>query len=195
MNAAMPAPDPLGLVCVPNASAGALGSLRVLKHLDEGRLVCHQGGHVAGVCRHERERGHRAATARKHLDRVGAERFDDRVHVIRLDRGRVVDPAVFACAAAQATRVIGDHGAVGEVLRQRGEAAGVHGLADHEQRWAPVGGGQRAADIVSDTGPGGFQHVCRHHGSVDVSHAQNSSDLPPKPPGAATAGQIYRWRA
>ena len=77
--------------------------------------MCHQGGHVVGVGRHERERGHRAATAGEHLDRADAECFDHGVHVVRLEGGGVVDPAVFAGAAAEAARVVGDHGAVGEV--------------------------------------------------------------------------------
>jgi hypothetical protein len=90
---------------------------------------------------YERERGHRAPTAREHLDRASGERLDDRVHVVRLDRRRIVDPTVSADAAAEAARVIGDHGAVGEVRRQCAEAAGVHRLTDHDQRWASVGGG------------------------------------------------------
>src|SRR5215467_5096272 len=57
---------------------------------------------------------------------------DNGVHIVCLDGGRVVDPAVFADATAEAAWVIGDHGAVGEVRRQRTEAAGVHGLGDHE---------------------------------------------------------------
>ncbi len=75
----------------------------------------HQSGHVVGVRRHERQPGHRAATAPEHLDRADAERLDHGVHVIGLDRGRMVDPAVLAGAAAEAARVSGDHGAVGEM--------------------------------------------------------------------------------
>jgi len=45
---------------------------------------------------------------------AGAECFDHGVHVAGLERGGVVDPAVFAGAAAEAARVIGDHSAVGE---------------------------------------------------------------------------------
>ena len=78
--------------------------------------------------------------------------------------GVVVDPAVLAGAAAEAARVVGDDGAVGEVRRQRAEAAGVHRLADHEQRRASVGGGQRAVDVVGDVDLGGFKHVRRRHG-------------------------------
>ena len=149
---------PLGLVHIPKAGAGALGSLGVGEHRDDRRLVCHQRRHDVGVCRHERERGHRAATAREHLDRANAERLDNGVYVVRLDRGRILDPAVLAGAAAEASWVIGDHGAVGEERRQRTEAAGVHGLADHEQWWPSVGGGQRAVDVVGDVYLGGFKH-------------------------------------
>src|SRR3954471_14514065 len=103
--------------------------------------------------------------AREHLDRAGAERLDNGVHVIRLDRRRVLDAAVLAGAAAEAARVISDHGAVGEVRRQRAEAAGVHGLTDHEQRRASVGGRQCAADVIGDVGPGSFKDP--GHGSTD----------------------------
>jgi hypothetical protein len=141
---------------------GAFGRRGVGEHGDEWRLVGHQGCYVVGIGRHERERGHRAATAREHLDGAGAERLDDSVYVGRLDRGRVVDPAVLADAAAEAARVIGHHGPVREVRRQRVEAAGVHRLGDHEQRWASVDGGQRATDVIGDLGLGGFEHVRRH---------------------------------
>jgi hypothetical protein len=89
----------------------------------------------------------------------------------------MVDPAVSADAAAEAARVIRDHGPVREVRRQRVEAAGVHRLTDHEQRWASVGGGQRATDIVGNLGPGGFEHVRRRHDSFDRTRGENSSDL------------------
>jgi hypothetical protein len=106
---------PLGLVRVPNARTGALGSLGVGKHRDEGGLVRYQGRDVVRVGGHERERGHHAAAAGEHLDRADAERLDDGVHVVGLERRRIVDPAVLAGAAAEAARVVGDHGAVGEV--------------------------------------------------------------------------------
>jgi hypothetical protein len=53
------------------------------------------------------------------------------VHIVRLDGGYVVDPAVFADAATETARVIDNHSAFGEVRRQRAEAAGVHRLPDH----------------------------------------------------------------
>jgi hypothetical protein len=165
---------PAGLVRVPNAGEGALGGCGVGENRDERRLVRHQGGHVAGAGRHERERVHRPATAREHLDRADTERLNDGVYVVRLDRGRMIDPVVFAAAAAEAARVIGDHGAVGEVRSQRTEAAGVHRLADHEQRWASVSGGQRAVDVVDDIDLGGFKHVRLRHDNVDSLRVQNS---------------------
>src|SRR5207247_5249943 len=125
----------LGLVRVAEGGAGALGRSGVGEHWDEWRLVGHQGRYVVGIGRHERERRHRAATAREHLDGAGAERLDDGVYVVRLDRGIVIDPAVLADAATKAARVIGDHGPVREVRRQRLEAAGGHRLADPGQRW------------------------------------------------------------
>ncbi len=135
----------------------------------------HQGRHVVRIGRHERECGHRAATAREHLDWAGVECLDKAMYVVRLDRGRMVDPAVLADAAAEAARVIGDHGPVREVRCQRGEAAGVHRLADHEQRWASVGGGQRATDVVGNVGPVGFERVHSRHDSFDRSRVENSS--------------------
>src|SRR5439155_11024567 len=114
----------------------------------------------------------RATTAREHLDRSDAESLDDGMHIACLNGGRVLDLAVFADAAAEAARVIGDHGAVGEVRRQRTEAAGVHGLGDHEQRWTSVGGGQRAADVIDDVGFGGYKLV-RLHRNIDFSQVEN----------------------
>ena len=158
----------LGRVCVAKLGHRALGGFRVGKHGHEGRLMGHQNGDIVGVCRHERERGDRTTTAREHLDRAGVESPDDGVHIACLDGGCVVDPTVFADAAAEAARVIGDHGAVGEVRRQRAEAAGVHRLPDHEQRGASVGGGQRALDVVDDVGLAGIEGV-RIHVHVWVS--------------------------
>ena len=115
MKAAMPTSHPLASICVPHTALGALGGRGVGQQREERRLVCHQRGHVVGVGRHERERGHRAATAGEHLDRADAEGFDHGVHVVSLEGGRIVDPAVLAGAAAEAARVVGDQGAVGEV--------------------------------------------------------------------------------
>src|SRR5829696_8477733 len=57
-------------------------------------------------------------------------------------------------------------------------AAGVHRLTDHEERWASVGGVQRATDVVGDLGPGGFEHVRRRHDSFDCSRGEKSSVTP-----------------
>ena len=164
----------------------ALGRLGVGEHRDEGRLVRHQGGHVAGVGRHERERSHGTPAAGEHLNGPGAECLDDGVNVVCLDRGRIVDPAVSASAAAEAARVIGDHGAVGEVRGQRAKAAGGHGLTDHEQRWTSVGGGQRAVNVIGDVGPGRFKCVCGGHGVSDHSRGEKSSLRQRPPPQMST---------
>src|SRR5207248_987907 len=104
--------------------------------------------------------------------RSGAESLYDAVHIACLDGGIVVDPTIFARAAAEAARVVGDHGAVGKVRRQRAEPAGVHGLADHEQRWTFVSRGQRAVDVIDDVGLGGYELV-RLHRSIDVPQVEN----------------------
>jgi hypothetical protein len=171
MKAAMPAPEPFASYASRKAARGALGRSGVGKHRDGRRLVGHQGCYVVGIGRDERERRHRAATAREHLDGAGGERLDDGVDVVRLDRGIVVDPGVLADAAAQAARVIGDHGPVGKVRRQGVEAAGGHRLADHEQRWTAVDGGQRAPNVVGDLGLGGFEHV-RCHASTTTPESK-----------------------
>ena len=135
----------------------------------------HEGGYIAGMCRHERERRHSAPTAGEHLDRADPERLDDGVHIIGLDGGRVVDAAVLAGAATEAARVIGDHGAIREMRGQGGEAAGLHGLSDHEQRRASVGAGWRSVDVVGDVDLGRLEHVCGCHAGFDLSFVKKSS--------------------
>ena len=68
----------------------------------------HQGRHVVGIRRHERECGHRAATAREHLDRPGAERLDNGMYVLRLDRGRMwaTSWALKALTAADEKKIV-----------------------------------------------------------------------------------------
>jgi hypothetical protein len=116
MKAAMPAPDPFASYAS-RTPARARSAAGVGEHRDERWLAGNQGCQVAGISRHERERRHRAATAREHLDRAGVQRLDNGMDVVRLDRGRMVDPAVPADAAAEAARVIRDHGPVPEVRR------------------------------------------------------------------------------
>src|ERR1039457_2497655 len=89
-----------------------------------------------------------ATTACEHLDRADAESPDDSVHIVCMDGRHVVNSAIFAHAATETARVMGDHGAVGEVRCQRAKTAGVHRLPEHEHRWTTVGGGQRALDVV-----------------------------------------------
>ena len=68
-----------------------------------------------------------------------------RVHVVGLLLGGVVGAAVLARAPAEAARVVGDDGAVGEVRARASKSAGVHGLGD-QQQW-------RAARSAAGSGP------------------------------------------
>ena len=94
----------------------------------------HKSAHVSGVSHYQSECTHRCAAAREHLHRAGAKRDDDAVQILGVLLGGVVGPAVVADAAANAAGVVRDDGAVAEVRRECGEAAGVHGSTDHEQR-------------------------------------------------------------
>src|SRR5690606_35367679 len=98
----------------------------------------------------------------------------ERVQIGGLGLWAVVVSAVLADAAAQAARVVGDHGAVGEVGRKRAEALCRHGLTDHEQRGAPVSGRQRATDVVDEVDLGCLESVCSHT-PMDCLHLENSS--------------------
>src|SRR5262245_37852210 len=64
--------------------------------------------------------------------------------------------------ATSASAVVGDHGAVREMRRQRSEAAGIHWLADHDQRWVSIGGRQRAVDVVDEVDIGSLEHLRSH---------------------------------
>ena len=144
----MPALDPLDSYASRTAARARSRRLGVREHRDQRWLVRDQGDHVVGIGRHERERGHRAAAAREHVDRTGAERLDQGVHVVRLDRGRIVDAAVSARAAAEAARVVGDDRAVGEIARRawrsprRSSADRSSSAAGVRRRWA-AGRGRR----------------------------------------------------
>jgi hypothetical protein len=174
MKAAMPAFDP---PC--SYGAGPLGRLRVGEHRDQGRLVRHQREHIARVGRHQGQRGDRAAAATEQFHRANAERLDESVHVLGLVGRRVVDPTIRARAPAEPARVIRDHRAVREIRRQRGEAGRLHRLADHEQRWASLGGRQRATHVVDELGRGNPQDVRCRHDCVDRLRYRNSSHRTP----------------
>ena len=130
-----------------NVALGGEGPLGVGKDAEQRWLMRHERGHVGGVSRHQGERGDRPAAAREQLHRTGAERLDKVVQVLGLPLGVVVGAAVGASAAAEAPGIVCD-GAVVEVRREGAEATGVHGLGDHEQRRAPIGGRQVAAHVI-----------------------------------------------
>jgi hypothetical protein len=165
----------VGLIRIADPGQGTLRCLGVREHVDQRRLVGDQGDHVVGMIGDERERGHRAPAAREHLGGTSAKGINQGVHVVGLDRGRIVDTAVSARAAAQAARVIRDHRSVRKMGRERGEPLGGHRLTDHDQRRSSVGGGQRAVDVVDDVGFGGLERACCPHVSLDPVRDQNSS--------------------
>src|SRR5579884_1837785 len=111
-----------------------------------------RGGHVVWIRRNEGKRRYCPTTACKHLDRSGRERIDDRVHVLGLDRGVMVDATIFPGAASQPAGVIRHHRAIWKVGGERAEPAGIHGLADHEERWTSVGGRQWPLYVEDDVG-------------------------------------------
>jgi hypothetical protein len=125
--------------------------------------MCHQGGDILGIGRHEGEGGHGTAAAREQLYLPDAQRLDDRVHVVRLNCRVMVDAAVLAGAAAEAARVVRDDGAVRKEGGQRGEAAGLHRLPDHEQRRAPVRRRHGAVEVVGEIGVGRLEHLGGRH--------------------------------
>src|SRR5712691_6882735 len=178
MKAAIPAPDPL-------ASYASRTPVRARSAACASGSTGIRGGSCA--TRHVTSLGYAATSASAvtappllaNISTGPTPRAHDGVHIVCLDGGSVDYLAIFADAAAEAARVIGDHGAIGEVRRQRTEAAGVHGLGDHEQWWASSSGGQRAVDVVDDVGLDGFKLVCRHM-SIDFSLVENSSDSTPR---------------
>jgi hypothetical protein len=142
---------PLGQVHVAKAVAGPLRRGGVGQRRDERRLVGDQRGHVVGVGRHERERGHRTAAAGEHLHRADPERSDHRVHVFGLDLGHVVQPVVLADTAAEPAWVVGDHGAVREVRREGAKPLASMGwpIMNSGGRPSAVGSGPRTSYAMS----------------------------------------------
>ncbi len=112
----------------------ALGGLRVREHTGKRGLMGDEGSHVLGMGGHQGQRGHCAAAAGEEVDRPGAERSDDRVHILGLHIRNVGDLSIAAGAPPQATRVVCDHDAVGKVGGEGAKAARIHRLADHDER-------------------------------------------------------------
>ncbi len=141
---------------------GTFGAFRVGEDTGQWRLMGDESSQVARVGGHQCQSGHCSAAAREHVDRSGAERRDDRMHILGLHDGRVGDLAVAACAPPQAAWVVRDHLAVGEVRRQCPKAARIHRLADHDERCMPVLSVPRVGDIVDDLGAGRADAVRFH---------------------------------
>jgi hypothetical protein len=90
------------------------------------RLVRDQRPDVLRVPGHEGERVDRATAAGEQVDRA-TDRLDEPMQVVGVDVGRHRAGRIGLRAALDAAWVVGDQGAVGEVPRQRAEAAGAIG--------------------------------------------------------------------
>jgi hypothetical protein len=62
----------------------------------------------------------------KKVDRPPSDRLDKPMQVVGVNVGRHRAGWIGLHAALDAAWVVGDHGAVGEVLRQRAESGGAH---------------------------------------------------------------------
>jgi hypothetical protein len=152
----------------PGAPAAALvgllhragGRQRVLpvgQDRGERRLVRDQRPHVPRVPGHQRERVDRAAAAGEQVDRPATDRLDEPVQVVGVDVGRDRAGRVGLHAALDTAWVVGHHGAVGEVPRQRGEPGGAHRRADQQQDRPAAG--VVAPNVVGQGGAGDVQGV------------------------------------
>ena len=99
----------------------------------ERGLVRHERPHVLGVLGDQRQRVHRAAAAGEQVDRSASELLDDPVDVVGVLLGRRRGGRLGQLAALAPARVVGDHGAVGEVARQGAEAGRAHRRGGQEQ--------------------------------------------------------------
>lgn len=110
-----------------------------------------EGADQVGVGRHQGKAVDRTAAAGEQVDLADAQRLDHTPDVVGvLLRGRLRG-VVGALAATDAARVVGHDRPVGEVRGQGGEAAGLHGRADHHQhRTIRRRVGQVAPDVVRD---------------------------------------------
>lgn len=86
----------------------------------------------------------------------------------------MVDPPVLARAATEPARVIDGSGPLREARREPGEARGVRGLPDHEQRRASVCGRQRPANVINEVHVGCLECVSLHT-RADRSRCGNPS--------------------
>lgn len=86
---------------------------------------------VAVLC-HQRQCVDSSAAAGEHIHRPGTHRFDEPAEIGGVFGGRAGARTVVPDAAADTARVIGHHGAIGEVPRQGAETARLHGRADEQ---------------------------------------------------------------
>jgi hypothetical protein len=124
-----------------------------------------QRPHLIGVLGDERQRVHRTAAAREHVDRSAPELLDDPMQVGGVHLGRRRDRRLGQLAALASAGVVGHHGAVGEVAGQGAEAGRGHGCGHQEQNRlgavvvaSEVIGQSRAGDVERFGGWRGCGH-------------------------------------
>jgi hypothetical protein len=155
--------DELGHPGAPAAALVGLGDraggrhrvLAVGQDGGERRLVGDEGPHVLGVLGHEGERVDRATAAGEQVDRTSTDRLDEPMQVVGVHLGSHRAGWIGLHAALDAAWVVGDHGAVGEVLRQRGEAGRAHRGAHQQQD--RLGAGVAAPNVIGKGGAGDVQ--------------------------------------
>ena len=114
------------LVGLGDRAGGRQRVLAVGQDRGERRLVRDERPHVLWVLGHEGERVDRATAAGEEVDRLPTDRLDEPMQVVGVNVGRHRAGWIGLHAALDAAWVVGHHGAVGEVLRQRAEAGGAH---------------------------------------------------------------------
>ena len=138
-------PEAAALVRLVDRLGDRQRALAIGQDRGERRLVRDERPDVLGVLRHEGERVDRAAAAGEQVDRARVERGDDPMQVVGVLLGRGRAGRIGLRAALDAPRVVGHHGAIGEVARERHEPAGAHRRSDENSAGAEPG---PFADVV-----------------------------------------------
>jgi NADPH:quinone reductase-like Zn-dependent oxidoreductase len=125
--------EPAAQVRVVDVHAGGEYRSAVWQYAEGGRLVRDERPDLVRVLGDKRQRVDRPAAARENVHRPGTERRDQPVQVVGVLVGGGLKRAVCPSAAPGAPRVIGHHGAVGEVPGQRREPGGAHRGPDDQQ--------------------------------------------------------------
>ena len=125
-----------------------------------------EGANYVRMRRDERQHVHRATAARQDIDRAGTHGgLDNPVDVVGMClRGGIRIGGESAALALP--RVVGDHGAVGEVVGQGREPGGGHRRSDHQQ-WGLVRVAA-GADVIGQDGAGCVDRMGRGFGHLGL---------------------------